>query len=343
MGTPRVAASSRHRVRDFGVPVAAVRVMGFSFLNEEGLPIRGDFQPPERAAGPVVVCVHGFKGFKDWGFWPEISDRLSKAGYGVVRFNFSHSGVGADFQTFSEPDLFETSTFTREVEDLREVLSRLGVCPSKPPTKGKPPAVGSAGFAGANLSGGSCGPPNPLAARDLPGLENTDVSRVGLLAHSRGAISALAVAASAEFPVRSVALWNPVSSVSWWDENVRKRWRETGFWEVVNSRTGQVFRVKTALLDDAEGNRGRLDPVANAGRLRVPLLAVVAAADETVAPASGRRLASSAGQFGSLHEIAGTGHTFGAAHPFPGPTPALEEAIRATREHFERTLSEASS
>jgi pimeloyl-ACP methyl ester carboxylesterase len=288
------------------VTVLAVSVTAFSFPNDEGLPVRGDVQPPERVGGPVVVCVHGFKGFKDWGFWPETSTRLSKAGYGVVRFNFAHSGIGPDFQTFSEPELFETGTYTRELEDLREVLSR-------------------------------------LAARGLPGAESMDPSRMGLLAHSRGAVSALAVAASGEFPVRSVAFWNPVSSVTWWDEEVRERWRKAGFWEVVNTRTGQVFRVKTALLDDAEGNRGRLDPVANAESLRVPLLSVVATADESVAPASGRRLASAAGQFGSLHEIAGTGHTFGAAHPFPGPTPALEEAIRATREHFDRTLSGASS
>lgn len=286
--------------------VLTVSVTAFSFPNDEGLPVRGDVAPPERVGGPVVVCVHGFKGFKDWGFWPETSTRLSKAGYGVVRFNFAHSGIGPDLQTFSEPGLFETGTYTREAEDLREVLSR-------------------------------------LAARRLPGAESMDLSRVGLLAHSRGAVSALAVAASGEFPMRSVALWNPVSSVSWWDEEVRERWRKTGFWEVVNTRTGQVFRVKTALLDDAESNRARLDPVANAESLRVPLLSVVALADETVPPASGRRLASAAGQFGSLHEVAGTGHTFGAAHPFAGSTPALEEAILATREHFDRTLSGASS
>jgi dienelactone hydrolase len=296
-----------------------VSVTAFSFPNDEGLPIRGDFQPPERVGGPVVVCVHGFKGFKDWGFWPETASRLSKAGYGVVRFNFSHSGVGPDFQTFSEPELFETGTFTREVEDLREVLSRLA----------------ARGF------GGPQGP--PLSGHRLPGAGGMDVSRVGLLAHSRGGVSALAVAASGEFPVRSVALWNPVASVSWWDEDVRERWRKTGSWEVMNKRTGQVFRVKTALLDDAEGNRGRLDPVGNAERLRVPILAVVAEADESVPPASGRRLASAAGPLGSLSEIAGTGHTFGAAHPFAGPTPALEEAILATREHFDRTLRGAPS
>jgi alpha-beta hydrolase superfamily lysophospholipase len=152
----------------------------FSFQSSEGLPIRGDLHSPDRRGVPVVVCIHGFKGFKDWGFWPEMASRLGAAGYGVVRFNFTHSGIGADLETFSEVALFESGTYTREVEDLREVLSG-------------------------------------LTERRLPGSEGLDVSRVGLLAHSRGSVSALAVAASGEFPVRSVVLWNPVSSVLWWD------------------------------------------------------------------------------------------------------------------------------
>lgn len=273
----------------------------FSFLSSEGLPIRGDVASPDGHGRPVVICIHGFKGFKDWGFWPEVASRLCAAGYGVLRFNFSHSGVGEDLETFSEAELFENGTYTREVEDLREVLSRL--------TRSR-----------------------------LPGSEGLDVSRTGFLAHSRGSVSALAVAASEGF-ARSVVLWNPVSSVGWWDEDVRRRWRETGFWEVVNARTGQVFRMKTTLLDDAEKNHDRLAPLANAGRLRIPLLAVVATQDESVPAASGRRLASAAGESGSFYEIAATGHTFGAAHPFSGPTPALEEAIRVTREHFDRTLA----
>jgi pimeloyl-ACP methyl ester carboxylesterase len=252
----------------------------------------------------VVVCIHGFKGFKDWGFWPHVASRLRDAGYGVVRFNLSHSGIGADLETFSEVGLFESGTYSREGDDLREVLAR-------------------------------------LAERRLPGSEDLDTSRVGLLAHSRGGVSALAVTASGESPVRSVVLWNPVSSVLWWDEETRRRWREAGFWETVNSRTGQVFRMTTALLDDAEQNRDLLHPAVNADRLRVPVLAVVAAQDETVPPAAGRRIASAAGALGTVREIAATGHTFGAAHPFPGTTPALEEAIRVTREHFDRTLGAA--
>jgi alpha-beta hydrolase superfamily lysophospholipase len=278
-----------------------VKESGFSFQNREGLPIRADIALPGRSAAPFVVCVHGFKGFKDWGFWPETARRLANAGYGVLRFNFSHSGIGQNPQAFTEMELFETGTFTREVQDLGAVLGL-------------------------------------LARGSLPGAEGLEVSGVGLLAHSRGAVSALAVAADGDMPVDSVVLWNPVSTVSWWDEDTRRRWRESGFWEVENARTHQVFRMRTGLLEDAEQNRERLHPVVNAGKLRAPLLCVVAAADETVPPAAGRRIATAAGERGCVQEIPGTGHTFGAAHPFTGTTPALEEALRLTLEHFVRTL-----
>lgn len=249
----------------------------------------------------MVVCVHGFKGFKDWGFWPTVSSRLEDVGVATVRFNFSHSGIGEDREGFTETAAFESGTYSREIEDLRAVLSALD---------------------SGRLPGGHAAP-----------------ARVGLLAHSRGAVAALAAAASPEFPVRSVALWNPVASVMWWDDEARRRWREKGFWEVINARTGQAFRMRTDLLDDAERNADRLDPRGNAAKLEVPLLVVVAMDDESVPPAAGRSLARAVPvSLGSLVELPATGHTFGATHPPSTSAPALELAIAATARHFSATL-----
>ncbi len=51
---------------------------------------------------PVVVICHGFKGFKDWGFFPRLAERLATGGFTAVTFNLSGSGVsGGD--TFDEP------------------------------------------------------------------------------------------------------------------------------------------------------------------------------------------------------------------------------------------------
>jgi uncharacterized protein len=90
----------------------------------DGGPLRVDVRRPGDAAATVVLC-HGFKGFKDWGFFPVIAERLARAGFAVVSFNFSGSGVGADGQTFGERERFGRATYTNHLKDLDIVLDAL--------------------------------------------------------------------------------------------------------------------------------------------------------------------------------------------------------------------------
>ena len=62
--------------------------------------------------------MHGFKGFKDWSFFPHLCRRLAAAGHAVVSFNFSGSGIGSDPERFTEPEAFAANTFSRELEEL---------------------------------------------------------------------------------------------------------------------------------------------------------------------------------------------------------------------------------
>src|SRR5436305_2044095 len=80
-----------------------------------------------RAGGdrPAVVLCHGFMGFKDWGFFPYVADRLARAGLAVVSFNFSGAGVGDGSDTFEEPERFGHNTYTNELRDLDIVLDAL--------------------------------------------------------------------------------------------------------------------------------------------------------------------------------------------------------------------------
>jgi uncharacterized protein len=73
---------------------------------------------------PAVVIVHGFKGFKDWGMFPQFAERLARAGFTAVTFNLSGSGVD-DAGEFSLPDRFGHNTFSAELHDLRRVLDAL--------------------------------------------------------------------------------------------------------------------------------------------------------------------------------------------------------------------------
>ena len=90
----------------------------------DGGPLRVDVRRSGDAAATVVIC-HGFKGFKDWGFFPAIAERLARAGFAVVSFNFSGSGIGADGHSFSEVERFGRATFSHHLKDLDIVLGAL--------------------------------------------------------------------------------------------------------------------------------------------------------------------------------------------------------------------------
>jgi len=38
---------------------------------------------------PIAIFAHGYKGFKDFGAWGLIGDKMAKLGIVFVRFNFS--------------------------------------------------------------------------------------------------------------------------------------------------------------------------------------------------------------------------------------------------------------
>jgi pimeloyl-ACP methyl ester carboxylesterase len=278
----------------------------FEVPSSEGLPIRGRLAVAPRSRGRTVVCVHGFKGFGRWGFWPDAALRLVRAGFHAVRFDFSHSGLGQDGESFTETQLFESGTFTQEADDLKRVLTA-------------------------------------LSSSAAPGGGRVDPRRIGLLAHSRGSVAALAAAAAPKLGIRSVVLWNPIARLMRWDAEASERWRADGFWEVANARTGQLFRMGLDLLDDAEANGEALDPERNAARVEVPVLTLVGTEDTSVSPEEGRAIARSVPQpLSSLKEIP-AGHTLGAAHPMTGVSPTLEAAFDATLRHFSATISEEGS
>jgi dienelactone hydrolase len=74
---------------------------------------------------PAVVVVHGFKGFKDWGMFPHLAERLARAGFTAVSLNLSGSGVD-DAGEFSLSDRFGHNTFSAELQDLSSVIDALG-------------------------------------------------------------------------------------------------------------------------------------------------------------------------------------------------------------------------
>lgn len=240
------------------------------------------------AATPAVIYVHGFKGFKDWGFVPYMGEFLADQGCFCVTFNFSHNGVSSGSTDFDELDKFERNTFSREVRELKELI-----------------AAYRAGFFGGDRSAG-----------------------LAVLGHSRGGAIALLTAAT-EAAVRAAITWSSVSHLDRYPDKVKEQWRRQGYFEVVNQRTRQVMRLGIDLLNDVEQHaNGSLDVRQAVSRLTQPLLIVHGADDESVPADEARELFQRSDQQRSeLYLVPGTGHTFGAVHPFAGSNELLDAVL----------------
>jgi pimeloyl-ACP methyl ester carboxylesterase len=280
-----------------------IRRTEFELYNKDGDPIRGDVWSGGDAKGKaaIVIC-HGFKGFKNWGFFPYTAEQLVEgAGYPVVQFNLSGCGVGPDLENFTELDKFERNTFSRELDDLKAVL-------------------------------------DAAQAGELPRLQPRE--RFGLLGHSRGGLSVIVTAA--EDPrVKAIVTWNAVSHIDRWTEEQKAEWRAKGRIEILNTRTGEMMPLGVGLLEDAERNAARLDIQRAAARLEVPFLIIHGADDDSVSIADGEQLAAVApAETTRLERIERAGHTFGAVHPFEGSTEQLDRAVDLSAGWFAVYLGE---
>jgi pimeloyl-ACP methyl ester carboxylesterase len=163
----------------------------------------------------------------------------------------------------------------------------------------------------------------------------------GLFGHSRGGGVAILHAAN-DPDVRALVTWAAISKARrWTDEDITK-WRERGYTDILNSRTGQTMRLGTALLDDIEAlEKTKLDIAGAARRISIPWLIVHGDADETVNASEGERLADLSPGSGMLWKVEGGSHAFGASHPVKDPPPTLALVVRGTVGFFAEHLARA--
>jgi len=246
-----------------------------------------------------VIYVHGFKGFKDWGFVPYIGEFLAERKFLVVTFNFSHNGIGNNPLEFTELHKFEQNTLSREVRELSELID----------------AVRDGEFGGA------------------------DSISIGLLGHSRGGgVTLLTTPRTPD--VSAAAVWSSVATFDRYSDEAKRKWRQDGYMEVINQRTGQIMKLGVGLLDDLEKHRDNLLNIEKAVRkLDRPLLVVHGENDESVPVEEARRICGWADRKHTrLATIADTGHTFDAKHPFEGSNTKLDTVLNETADFFDSHL-----
>ena len=274
----------------------------FAITTPTGRTLRGLVNLPEQPGPrPTVVLSHGFKGFQEWGFFPALSTLLAQRGFTAIRFNFHGGGMRPGDELVTDTEAFRTATLSGDRDDLLAVIQS----------------------AGETIAAGA-----------------VDRDRMGLFGHSRGGGAAILAAAHETVRDRLAALvsWSSVCTFDRLDEEQNAAWRRAGSVPVVNARTGQELVVGAMVLEDLQKRAAELDLLAAATRRTAPWLIVHGESDETVPASEAERLAAAAAETTELTLIAGANHTFGAVHPFAGPTPHLIQALNLTQTWFRRYL-----
>lgn len=163
--------------------------------------------------------------------------------------------------------------------------------------------------------------------------------RLGLFGHSRGGASAIFRASRAP-GIDALVTWASIATVCRWSDGERDAWRHRGYAEITNSRTGQVMRLGTELLDECDrDSAGPLNLVANAPNVVAPWLIVHGTADETVSVDDALLLHRAARAGAELRLVQGANHAFNVQHPLSVISPALDEALDATVDFLETHLT----
>jgi dienelactone hydrolase len=164
--------------------------------------------------------------------------------------------------------------------------------------------------------------------------------KFGLFGHSRGGGSAILFAAAADSDVGSLVTWAAISYPNRWSKEDVLTWRRRGYAEVTNSRTGQIMRLDTDLLEDVETHgQTKLNIEAAAAKIKVPWLIVHGTADETVPSSEAERLHALSPGVSTLRLIKGGNHGFDAKHPLSEVPPLLEKVVLETVKFFVRNTT----
>ena len=85
-----------------------------------------DLHLPERPTDEIVLFIHGYKGYKDWGAWHLVQNFFLDKGIGFAKLNLSHNG-GTIHDPIDFPDLeaFGQNRYTYELIDVESAIQWL--------------------------------------------------------------------------------------------------------------------------------------------------------------------------------------------------------------------------
>jgi len=259
--------------------------------NGRGIDVDTYFKDTDTAKNnnTLIIFAHGFKGFKNWGGFPYMLSKIAEKGFLTAGFNFSNNGVDeSNPMEFTRLDLFAENTISKELSDLNSAIDYF--------------YTNSDNF-------------------------NINKEKIVLIGHSRGGGVSI-IQASEDTRIKSLITLASISGFDRYSAEHKRKWKEKGFFEVLNSRTNQLMRLNSTLLEDIEINRDRFDILKSVSEVNIPFLIIHGKEDQSVKYTEAEEIYKhSKKETTEIFPVEHTGHTFGVVHPFTGTTRAFEAVI----------------
>ena len=236
------------------------------------------FLPAKEIDVPVFVFCHGFKGFREWGFFPRIADYFCPENVAVLTFNHTWNGVDESKpEEFVRLDLFGQNTVSRELSEIKSVVDWV--------------------HSNAENFG-------------------LNAEQIILGGHSRGGANAI-VAASTNKNISKVVAWAPIAHyASMFASADLKKWEKEGSLIIPNARTGQPMPLNYAYWQDLMKHKEKYNVMEAAGDLQIPLLLLHGLDDKSVPSVHSDKLYDECWH-ALLVKMENADHTFNTPHPAP--------------------------
>lgn len=254
---------------------------------------------PDARPKPVILFIHGFKGFKDWGHFNLLADYFAEQGFVFIKLNLSHNGSTLTDDDVVDLEAFGQNNFSKELTDVNTLIDDLFL--------GKVTAL----------------------------TQQLDLTRLYLIGHSRGGGLAILVAAQ-DTRIKAAATWAAISDLeNRWSAAAIANWKATGVMHIENTRTKQLMPLYYQLAEDYQANKAKLNILAAARQMSQPLLLIHGTHDETLPLQMAYDLKENKPD-ARLEIIPEANHSFGGAHPYLLPTlpPAAQQAAEKTTAFF---------
>ncbi|PWL24229.1 MAG: alpha/beta hydrolase [Fluviicola sp. XM-24bin1] len=259
-----------------------------------------DITIPENWNRKLIVFVHGYMGFKDWGCWHLTGQFFVDNSYGFVKYNVSHNGgTTSNPIDFPDTEAFSKNSYSKELEDFERVIETLN---------------------------------SRIQSAEALEADDFEIYTIG---HSRG--GGIVALQSGHPKVAKWASWAGISSIEkrFPSGEALEKWKNETYRYVKNGRTKQDLPHHFDQYLDFEMNRDRLNIQLHCEQNEKPCLILHGRDDTSVLLLEGENLSNWTGT--PLVIIDNAQHTFNASHPWDeAKMPAeLEETCRQTLLFFE--------